>query len=96
MHLEKNTRVRIVSQGLIYSTYRAMAEKMQLRNFEFGHEVRNGQTGKILGSEFHHTNGSKLYAVRMDDTQRDIIIEYCGVEFYKKHLLEMDNNLFRI
>ena len=74
-----------------------MAEKMNLKNFEYGNnDLSHGDIGKIVGKEYHEYTGKKLCAVRMNKSKKDIIIEEAGVKYYKYNFLGIDESLFRI
>lgn len=96
--IKKYDKVKIEWPGKLYSTYRLMAEKLQLRNFEYGHNntVTKGAIGKVIAVENHHQTNKKIYGIKLDLSGRDIIMGYDGVSLYEPAILSMDESLFEL
>lgn len=91
--------VKIKNPGKLYATYRNMASEMNLQNFDFGYnDVYVGDIGKVVAIDYHEFSLKELYGVRLSSKRikRDIIIGNDGTCFYKRNVLSMDDNLFRI
>lgn len=67
-------KVKIVRPGGQYSTYTAMAEKMNLDNYENGYMINEkGLIGTVVGIKKHHTCRDIVVGIRLSNG-RDIIM----------------------
>lgn len=100
MEIKKYDKIKIINPGKLYSTYRFMAEKMQLQYFEYGYQqgVVKGLTGKVIAIDNHYDTNERIYGVRLDFIKRDIIMGRGGVTLFckMKDILELDDSLFEL
>lgn len=82
--------VKVINTGHIYSADNEMAEKMNLKYWEYYLPVKNGEKGKIVAIKKHEYENLNLLGIRLENNNyniNEIIISEFGVALIKKKLI---------
>ena len=85
MKFKKGDKIEIIDRGALYSTFKEMAKKMELKHNIFGDNgVSNGNVGKIVSKGYNHEalhRSTIIYGVRIN--RKDFIMGEEGLKLVK-------------